>query len=123
MQEQFNDKTALEIIKMQMSQNTGSELSGGSASEGDFINQINEKINTMPESILEQAVIEAVKQEYQAVGINLDNYKTHFIIVSGAQMLGISLIIMVSAITIMLLSSKVAARLAQTLRDKIFKRY
>ncbi len=34
MQEQFNDKTALEIIKMQMSQNTGSELSGGSASEG-----------------------------------------------------------------------------------------
>ncbi len=58
------------------------------------------KINTMPESILEQAVIEAVKQEYQAVGINLDNYKTHFIIVSGAQMLGISLIIMVSAITI-----------------------
>lgn len=122
MQEQFNDKTALEIIKMQMSQNTGSELSGGSASEGDFINQINEKINTMPESILEQAAIEAVKQEYQAVGINLDNYKTHFIIVSGAQMLGISLIIMVSAITIMLLSSKVAARLAQTLRDKIFKK-
>lgn len=121
MQEQFNDKTALEIIKMQMSQNTGSELSGGSTSEGDFINQINEKINTMPESILEQAAIEAVKQEYQAVGINLDNYKTHFIIVSGAQMLGISLIIMVSAITIMLLSSKVAARLAQTLRDKIFK--
>lgn len=122
MQEQFNDKTALEIIKMQMYQNTGSELSGGSASEGDFINQINEKINTMPESILEQAAIEAVKQEYQAVGINLDNYKTHFIIVSGAQMLGISLIIMVSAITIMLLSSKVAARLAQTLRDKIFKK-
>ena len=37
-------------------------------------------------------------------------------------MLGISLIIMVSAITIMLLSSKVAARLAQTLRDKIFKK-
>ena len=49
MQEQFNDKTALEIIKMQMSQNTGSELSGGSASEGILLTKLMRKINTMPE--------------------------------------------------------------------------
>lgn len=121
MQEQLKDETALEIIKTVMAQSAVSQLEGNTI-DSNFINQINDKINEMPQSILEQAAIEAVKQEYQAVGINLDDYKTHFIIVAGAQMLGISLIIMVSAITIMLLSSKVAARLAQTLRDKIFKK-
>ncbi len=121
MQEQLKDETVLEIIKTVMAQSAVSQLEGNTI-DSNFINQINDKINEMPQSILEQAAIEAVKQEYQAVGINLDDYKTHFIIVAGAQMLGISLIIMVSAITIMLLSSKVAARLAQTLRDKIFKK-
>ena len=126
MQEQFKDKTALEIIKFLMSTDSSSMPNtlntNDNATNNSFMEQINEKINEMPQSILEQAAIEAIKQEYEAVGINLDDYKTHFIIVSGAQMLGISLIIMVSAITIMLLSSKVAARLAQTLRDKIFKK-
>ena len=126
MQEQFKDKTALEIIKFLMSVDSSSMpntlKTNDNATNNSFMEQINEKINEMPQSILEQAAIEAIKQEYEAVGINLDDYKTHFIIVSGAQMLGISLIIMVSAITIMLLSSKVAARLAQTLRDKIFKK-
>lgn len=121
LQEQYKDKTALEMVKMMIAQSTDAQ-SAGDAIDNELMSQINEKINEMPQSILEQAAIEAIKQEYEAVGINLDDYKTHFIIVSGAQMLGISLIIMVSAITIMLLSSKVAARLAQTLRDKIFKK-
>ncbi len=37
-------------------------------------------------------------------------------------MLGIALISMVSAISIMFLSSRVAARLGKTLRDKVFKK-
>ena len=121
LQDQYKDKTALEMIKMMIAQSNDAQ-SAGDAINNELMSQVNEKINEMPQSILEQAAIEAIKQEYEAVGINLDDYKTHFIIVSGAQMLGISLIIMVSAITIMLLSSKVAARLAQTLRDKIFKK-
>lgn len=121
MQEQYKDKTALEIIKVMMAQSSSTQ-SMENIIDNEQMNRINEKINAMPQSILEQAAIEAIKQEYEAVGINLDDYKNHFIIVSGAQMLGISLVIMASAITIMLLSSKVAARLAQTLRDKIFKK-
>ena len=121
LQDQYKDKTALEMIKMMIAQSNDAQ-SAGDAINNELMSQVNEKINAMPQSILEQAAIEAIKQEYEAVGINLDDYKNHFIIVSGAQMLGISLVIMTSAITIMLLSSKVAARLAQTLRDKIFKK-
>lgn len=38
-------------------------------------------------------------------------------------MLGVALVSMVSAVSIMFLSSRVAAKLGKTLRDKVFKKY
>ena len=84
--------------------------------------EINNKLDNMQDSILEQAAIQQVKQEYKDMGINTDNLQTRYIIVSGLKMLGISLIIMTSAISIMLLASKVGAKLAKTLREKVFKK-
>ncbi len=84
--------------------------------------KINEQLENMEDSILEQAAIQQVKQEYKAMGVNTDNLQNTYIIVSGLKMLGISLIIMVSAISIMLLSARVGARLALTLRQKVFKK-
>ena len=115
MKAQLQDMTVLEIIKM-MSEN------GSISSDVEGLQEIRNQIDEMPDSIVEQAAIEAIKQEYQSVGINLDDYQNRFIIISGLQMLGISLIIMTAAISIMLLSSRVAAKLAQTLREKIFKK-
>ena len=115
MKAQLQDMTVLEIIKM-MSEN------GSISSDVEGLQEIRNQIDEMPDSIVEQAAIEAIKQEYQSVGINLDDYQNRFIISSGLQMLGISLIIMTAAISIMLLSSRVAAKLAQTLREKIFKK-
>ena len=115
MKAQLQDMTVLEIIKM-MSEN------GSISSDVEGLQEIRNQIDEMPDSIVEQAAIEAIKQEYQSVGINLDDYQNRFIIISGLQMLGISLIIMTAAISIMLLSSRVAAKLAQTLREKIFNK-
>ena len=51
------------------------------------------------------------------------NFSIFFIdVMAGLKMLGISLIIMISAISIMCLSARVAARLAKTLREKVFKK-
>lgn len=83
---------------------------------------INEKIDNMQDSILEQAAIQEVKNEYKAIGINTDNLQNKYIIISGLKMLGISFIIMVSAILIMCLSARVGARLGKTLREKLFKK-
>ena len=74
------------------------------------IAEINKQLDDMQDSILEQAAIQAVKQEYKDMGVNTDNIQNKYIIISGIKMLGISLIIMLSAIIIMLLSAKVGAR-------------
>ena len=82
----------------------------------------NQKLDEMQESILEQAAIQEVKNEYKAIGMNTDSIQNQYIIMAGLKMLGISLIIMISAISIMCLSARVAAKLAKTLREKVFKK-
>ena len=87
-----------------------------------MLENINQKINDMQESILEQAAIQEVKNEYKAIGIDTNQIQNQYIIITGLKMLGISFIIMISAISIMCLSARVAAILAKTLREKVFKK-
>ena len=87
-----------------------------------MLETVNQKIDDMQESILEQAAIQEVKNEYKAIGMDTDSLQNKYIIIAGLKMLGISLAIMVSAISIMCLSARVAARLAKTLREKVFKK-
>lgn len=87
-----------------------------------MLSKVNEQLNEMQDSILEQAAIQEVKEEYKAMGVDTDNLQNRYIIISGLKMLGISLIIMISAILIMLLSSRVGSKLGKTLREKVFKK-
>ena len=88
-----------------------------------MLETVNQKLDDMQESILEQAAIQEVKNEYKAIGIDTDSLQNQYIIISGLKMLGISLAIMVSAISIMCLSARVAARLAKSIQKsiKLFK--
>ena len=87
-----------------------------------MLETVNQKLDDMQDSILEQAAIQEVKNEYKAIGMDTDSIQNQYIIMAGLKMLGISLIIMISAISIMCLSARVAARLAKTLREKVFKK-
>lgn len=71
-----------------------------------------------------QAWADLTLPEYTSkiVNIGIVNGDTNYIIKIGFQMLGIAFISMVSAISIMLLSSRVAAMLGKTLRNKVFKK-
>ena len=84
--------------------------------------KIEESLNGMNESILAQAAINGVKEEYKAIGIDTNKIQNGYIFIAGMQMLGIALISTLSAICIMLLSARVAANLGRTLRDKVFKK-
>ena len=87
-----------------------------------MLSKINEQLDEMQDSILKQAAIQEVKEEYKAMGVNTDSLQNKYIIISGLKMLGISLIIMASAISIMILSARVGAKLAKTLRERVFKK-
>ena len=86
------------------------------------LEQFTSYISQMSDSIKEQAAISAVKQIYSDMGIDTNKLQNGYILLSGMQMLGIALISMISAVLIMLLSSRVAAKLGKTLRDKVFKK-
>lgn len=80
------------------------------------------KIDEMQDSIKEQAAVTEVSNIYKNIGVDTDKIQNNYILSQGLQMLGIALISMVSAITIMLLSARVAAKLGRTLREKVFKK-
>lgn len=85
-----------------------------------MLEQVNSELDKMIGTIIEQAAISATKEEYKQIGMNLDKIQNDYIFITGLQMLGIALISMIAAVSIMFLSSRVAARLGRTLRDKVF---
>lgn len=87
-----------------------------------ILKQYSDKIDNMQDSIREQAAIASVKEVYKNLGVDTDKLQNDYILIAGLQMLGVAFITMVSAVTIMLFSSKVAAKLGKTLRDKVFKK-
>ena len=79
-------------------------------------------IDNMADSIKEQAAQAEVKNIYKNLGVDTDKLQNDYIFMTGLQMLGVALVSMVSAVSIMFLSSKVAAKLGKTLREKVFKK-
>ena len=86
------------------------------------LKQFSDKINEMADSIRKQAAVSSVKEVYKEVGVDTDRLQNNYILLSGIEMLGVALVSMVSAILIMLFSSKVAMKLGKTLREKVFKK-
>jgi len=86
------------------------------------LKQFTEKINNMSDSIREQSAVSSIKELYKELGINTDKLQNNYILLSGIEMLGVALISMVSAVLIILFSSKVAAKLGKTLREKVFNK-
>ena len=71
-----------------------------------------------------QAAADLALPEYTSkiVNIGIQEEKTDFIWTAGFQMLGVALVSMISGVIIILFSSKVAAKLGKTIREKIFKK-
>ncbi len=87
-----------------------------------MLEQYKSQAEDLEESIKEQAGIAGVRSIYQDLEINTDDIQNRYIFQTGLQMLGISLITMISAVTVMLLSARVAAKLGKTLREKVFRK-
>lgn len=107
----FSQMSLIDIIK-NMPQEQKQEIA----------NEINNKLDEKLGVMISQAAVQATKAEYIAIGVNTDNIQNTYILITGLKMIGIALISMTAAVVIMLLSSRVAAYLGRTLRDKVFKK-
>lgn len=88
----------------------------------EMLKEFTKQIDEMADSIKEQAAISSVKEIYTDLGVDTDKLQNDYILKSGIQMLMVAFISMVSAVLIMLFSSRVAAKLGQILRDKVFSK-
>ncbi|MEG1890654.1 MAG: ABC transporter ATP-binding protein [Clostridia bacterium] len=82
---------------------------------------IDEKLfSLLPQSTLEQAAVAAVRQEYQALGIDISVIQSRAIWTNGGLMLLIALIGAGAAVAVGYLGSVTAAKLGRDLRGKVF---
>ena len=107
----FESRTLLEILQLMPKEQLKQVTEG-----------ISTKIDEMQDTIQEQAGIEYTKKLYKNVGVNTDDIQMDYITLTGLKMLALAFISMASGITIMMLSARVGARLARTLREKVFNK-
>ena len=80
---------------------------------------INDTLDSIEPSMLEQVAINYVKNEYTTIGVDLEAKQINYIIIAGLKMLGLSLLAMLITIVSTLLSSKIATSFSRDLRNKI----
>ncbi len=76
----------------------------------------------LPPEILSQMAIQAVKAEYQHIGIDTNKVQSRSILFYGLHMLLLTLGSVLSAILVTFISSRIAAGLGRNLRFQIFKK-
>jgi len=84
--------------------------------------EMDEKLKDMPESILTQAAVSYVHEEYADMGEDVDVIQMKYLLMSGGKMLFMALIIMMAAISVTFLSARVAASLGHDLRNSIYRK-
>lgn len=86
----------------------------------EMLKGIDEKIKDVPDTILNQAAISYVKSEYTRINVDVNKIQMNYLFKTGAMMVVIALAIMLDGILIVLIGSRMAAKLAKTLREKVF---
>lgn len=81
---------------------------------------ISEKLDSMPETILTQAAVNAVGAEYKEMGEDVDKIQMDYIKRAGLQMILMALVIMLAAVSVTFLSARVAAALGHDLRNSVY---
>ncbi len=84
--------------------------------------EIDNKISDLDENMLTQSSIYAVKNEYEAIGINIEKLQNNYIFKSGAAMLGVALISLVATVTVGFLGARIAAGVGRSLRKDVFRK-
>lgn len=84
--------------------------------------QVAEKIEDMPEMMVDQASVSYVKAEYKAQDIDLDQLQSQYMKTTGIKMVAMALVIMVASVSVAFLSCRVAAGFARDVREDVYKK-
>lgn len=87
-----------------------------------MVTQIGEKVDEMPETMLEQAVTIYLKEAYKNLGMDTDKIQTGYMLRTGGKMLALAAGGMIVSMIVGFLASKVGASTGRDLRGKVFRK-
>ena len=87
-----------------------------------LVKQMNEKMDSMQDSIIEQAASSYIQDAYKHVGMDTDKIETNYILNTGAKMLALAFLGMAASILVGLLASRVGAGVGRGLRENVFRK-
>ena len=87
-----------------------------------FIGQARQAYGAIDDSLIQQQAIEAVKAEYEALGMDLGVIQLQYLAWLGAQMLGVAALMMAASISVGFVASRTAAKIARNLRERLFEK-
>ncbi|NLL77950.1 MAG: ABC transporter ATP-binding protein [Clostridiales bacterium] len=86
----------------------------------EYSNQAMEAYKDMGDSAISQMAVNFVKAEYEAMGVDSASMQTRYLLNKGGRMLGLSIVMMVTAIFSGLIAARVSAKIGMTLRGRVF---
>ena len=93
-----------------------------SAARDQVVAQMDESMDSMPDTMVEQAATLYIQSAYEELGIDMDAMQTHYILVTGGKMLALAALGMLASITVGLMASRVAASVGRETRGKVFQK-
>ena len=130
--EQLDEAFGLPMVILSSLEESGMDLSGlsqamlNSGLTEDAIDGIRqqalESMGDMSDSIISQRAVLFVQSEYEALGMDLGQVQMNYLLTTGAKMLGLTLLMVATAVLSGLLSSRTAAKIGMELRGQVFTR-
>ena len=98
----------------------------GAAADSEYASMLadirEEDMDELKDAMGDSMAIAVVQQEYEAIGIDMDDYQMDYLKRTGLYMVGLSFGSMIMAILVTLVASRMAAATSKELRDQIFRK-
>lgn len=103
----------------------GMELAAGNLTDEQILairDKVTESMGSMSESMITQKAVLAVKEEYEAIGLDTWEIQKEYLLTAGMKMLGMTLLMVAASVLAGYFASRTAAGIGRNLRDEVFER-
>ena len=88
----------------------------------DIREAVGEKLGTLGDSMISSMAKQFVREQYELCSIDIDRIQTDYLWATGLKMLGMALVMAITAIVIGFIASKIAAGVGRDLRGNVFRK-
>lgn len=85
-----------------------------------MLDAMEEQLDDMPDSILEQAAVSYVRSAYENLGMDMDRIQTNYLLTTGGKMAALAFLGMAASIMVGFLASRIGASAGRDLRSRVF---